>query len=89
MIHFLRFNPPLQLQAVEIIPLAMVILASQFELAVGNPLHKVHHVPGNQSSGILDNLRSDADMTLRDSFNGLVNRLADIPVTPLTQNQAL
>lgn len=88
MIHCLRSNP-LQLQAVKVIPLAMVILASQFELAVGNPLHKVDQVPGNQSSGILDNLGSDTDMTLRDSFNGLVIRLADVPVTPFIPNRTL
>lgn len=60
----------------------MVILASQFELAVGNPLDEVHHVPCNQSGGILDNLRSNADMTLRDGLDCLFMLLANILVGP-------
>lgn len=76
MTHYLQSNPPLQLQSVEIIPLVVVILASQPELAVRNPLHKVYHVPRDQSCGILNNLCSDADMTLRDSFNGLLIKVS-------------
>lgn len=61
----------------------MVILASQFELAVGNPLNKVHHVPCDQSGGILDNLRTNADMTLRNCINSLFIKSANILVRQL------
>jgi hypothetical protein len=57
----------------------MIVLASQFELAVGNPLHEVNHVPGDQSSRILNNLRTNADMALRNGLNGLFIKSADVP----------
>jgi hypothetical protein len=62
----------------------MIILASQFELAVGNPLHEVNHVAGDQGSGILNNLGTNADMTLRNGLNGLFIKSADILLRPFT-----
>jgi hypothetical protein len=67
----------------------MIILASQFELAVGNPLHEVNHVPGDQSSRILNNLRTNADMTLRNGLNGLVITSVDILGRPFTPTRTL
>jgi hypothetical protein len=67
----------------------MIILASQFELAVGNPLHEVNHVPGNQSSGILNNLRTNADMALRNGLNGLFIKSADIHGRPFALTRTL